>query len=97
MCFVFLKTWQIYSPNETIINWYKILRQEKTQVDSSINNWWSQIAGTNGVNNYDVVRIKQNHTIDFADYCRNLNQASNLVFHSGINKTIEIGKIMESE
>lgn len=83
--------------NTWFINWYKILRQEKSQVDSSINNWWSQIAGTNEINEYDVVRTKQKNTIDFADYCRNLIQASNLVFHSGINKTIEISKIMGSE
>jgi len=83
--------------NTWFINWYKILRQEKSQVDSSINNWWSQIAGTNGVNNYDVVIIKQKNSIEFADYCRSLNKASNLVFHSGINKTIDISKIMSSE
>jgi len=78
------------------LNWYKIFKQPKSQLDTSINNWWSQILPHRGLNDCEEVQNKQINTIEFADYCRALLEACELVFFSEIDRNIMIGEIQGS-
>lgn len=79
------------------LNWYKIFKQPKSQLDTSIINWWSQLLPNNGLNDDEGVKEKQENSIEFADYCRNLLKACELVYFSEIDKKIDIGGIQGSE
>lgn len=79
--------------NAWFVNWQKILQQPKDKVDQSIKSWWSQFKPGGEINKSDEVKRKQKNSIDFADYCRALKQAANLLYHSGIDDKIDIGKI----
>jgi len=91
------KTHQLLNGKSLFFNWYKILRQPKLDVDVSIKNWWSQIVQGGDINEFEEVKQKQNNSIEFADYCRELLQAANLLYYSDIDNKIEIMKIMGSE
>ena len=79
------KTW--------FLNWYKILRQTKDDVDRSIKGWWSQVPVSGDINKCEEAERKQRNSIQFADYCRTLIQAAELVFYSDINRELPIVKI----
>jgi len=68
--------------NTWFLNWQKCFHQDKSMVDRDIKNWWSQFQPHNTDNVSEEVKEKQKNSIEFADYCRALHQASNLVFHS---------------
>jgi hypothetical protein len=72
------------------LNWQKCFHQPKNQVDKDIENWWSQFAQGSKLNTSEKVKVKQKNSINFADYCRALNQASNLIYYSEINRNIDI-------
>jgi len=78
------KTW--------FLNWYKCLHEPKGKVDQQIKNWWANLPG-NLVIKCEEVQKKQTNSIDFADYCRFLYEAANLMYHSGIDTKIKIGEI----
>lgn len=68
------------------LNWYKVLRQAKQDLDLSINSWWNQIDPTNNVNDHKNVKLKQLNTTNFAEYARKILESCNLVHHSNICK-----------
>ena len=73
------------------LNWQKILRQPKQVVDASIEAWWSQFCpGGERTTAGDVERKKMN-TIVFADYCRALDDAANLIYHSYTHRGVHVG------
>ena len=71
--------------------------QPKPQLDTSITDWWSQIIPNTRINDDDRVREKQKNAIEFADYCRNLLKACELVYFSEIEREINIKEIQGSE
>jgi hypothetical protein len=68
------------------LNWQAYLNQPKQAVDDSIEAWWSQILPGGQNTKAEVVARKKKNTIVFADYCRALSHAANLIssFGSGI-------------
>ncbi|MFX1375702.1 MAG: hypothetical protein ACFFA0_07810, partial [Promethearchaeota archaeon] len=78
------------------LNWQKCLNLEKDPLDVQINHWWNRYSHSNLINEYGEVRKKQNNTIIFADYCRLLREAANLLYFSEVDKTIPIGEINKS-
>ena len=87
----------LFSDKYWFLNWYKILKQPKSQLDMSIKNWWSQILPSHGLNEVDGVKEKQRNSIEFADYCRALLKACELVYFSEIDRNIKIGGIQGSD
>ena len=79
--------------NSWFLNWQKCFHQDKPRVDSDIKNWWSQFPPHNTNNVSEEVKEKQKNSIEFADYCRELHQASKLLYFSEIDKNIDIGII----
>ena len=79
--------------NTWFLNWQKCFHQPKSRVDTDIDNWWSQFAHDSTINASEDVKEKQKNSIGFADYCRTLHQASNLLYFSEIDDKIDIGKI----
>ncbi len=74
------------------LNWDKCLHEPNVNVDQKIKNWWSSLP-VNLDNESEEVQRKQTNSIYFADYCRFLYEAANLVYHSGININIDIEEI----
>lgn len=72
------------------LNWRAILKQPKLDVDASIEAWWSQIPGGQNTTAEDVVRKKKNTKV-FADYCRALDHAAKLIFHSDTCRGVHVG------
>lgn len=79
------------------LNWFKVLKQPKSQLDTSIMNWWSQNSPINKLSDDERVAEKQKNSIEFADYCRNLLKACELVYFSEVEKKINIGQIQGYE
>ena len=75
------------------LNWHKILQLPKHQLDPIIRQWWLQIAHDKQINASQQVQEKQDNTIAFSDYCRQLYEAASLVFFSDINKDIDMQAI----
>lgn len=83
-----------FSTNNTwFLNWQKCFHHQKSDLDKRIENWWSQFAQDSTINTSDDVIEKQKNSISFADYCRALHQASNLVYFSKIDENIDIDTI----
>lgn len=77
--------------NSWFLNWHKLLHLPKEGLDQQIKNWWGSFPFS--LNNNKEVKEKQKNSIDFADYCRLLYEAANLIFYSEIDRKINIGKI----
>lgn len=80
--------------NTWFLNWYKVFRTDKNQTDALIKNWWTQLGIGSNLNNHEEVEKKQQNTIQFADYCRELLNASKLIYFSDVNRDIKIDQIM---
>lgn len=92
-----LKQGEELSPERTwFLNWHKCLHLPKPELDRQIRNWWQNYVRDPAVNESQATITKQENSIVFADYCRTLYHAANLIYFSGIavsDKYIRIGEI----
>ena len=75
------------------LNWHKLLHESKNKVEQEIGYWWGKYVRDNSINNSKDVKEKQKNSIDFVDYCLLLYEAANLIYHSEIDKRINIKEI----
>lgn len=75
------------------LNWQRCLNQPKSTLDASVESWWSEfrLGGTAAIS--EEVRRKQEITIRFADYCRELRDACNLLYFADVCPDLRIGDI----
>ena len=73
------------------LNWQGVLKQPKESVDAAIEAWWSQFPPAGQETSADDVARKKENTILFADYCRALHDAAELIYHSGTHHGVHLG------
>ena len=90
--------------NSWFLNWHKLLHLSEEDIRKQIEGCFSAIPTfpSNSFREEDLERLeklekgikeKQKNSFDFANYCRQLYNAANLMYHSKIDKGIDIGKI----
>lgn len=76
------------SNNTWFLNWHRILKLSKEKQDEQIDDWWQRYIHDRTISNDKKVKLKQENTKMFADYCRMLYQAAYLVHFSKIDANL---------
>jgi len=82
--------------NSWFLNWHKLLHSSEEDVRKQIKGWFSQFHINSSKIDEELgkeIIEKQEHSIAFANYCISLYEACLLIYHSKINREIDIGKI----
>lgn len=82
--------------NSWFLNWHKLLHSSEADVKKQIEGWFSAFpigSLKKDEKLEEEIKEKQKNSIEFANYCRQLYNAANLMYHSEIDKGIDIGKI----
>ena len=79
------------------LNWQKPLQLKPDQFLLLIDSWWNGFPSSANAIIGDKVKIKQDKSKQFGEYCYRLHEATKLVWNAGLIDGFDIGKVLSEQ